>query len=56
MKSIKCKIAEGTPAQCMYRRLQLNDQQAERQKKNLLQRTMTFVHRARELMVQDWMA
>lgn len=41
------------PAACLWRRMQVNEQQADRQKKNILQKVMTFDTRATDLMRTD---
>jgi hypothetical protein len=53
VRLIKVKFMSSSPAECIWRRMQINDQQAERQKKNLLQKALSFTARAKELMVQD---
>ena len=53
VRLIKVKFISSSPAECIWRRMQINDQQAERQKKNILQKALSFTGRARELMVQD---
>lgn len=37
----------------MFRRLQMSEQQAERQKKNVLQKALVFDSRANEIMRED---
>ena len=50
---VKCKVVASSQAECMWRRLQVHEQQAERQKKNVVQKVMTFATRARDLMIQE---
>ena len=37
-----------------YRRIQVTEQQSEKQKMNLLQKCLIFTHRATELMLEEW--
>ena len=53
VKTIKCKFSTSSLTECMWRRFQVNDQQAERQKKNVLQRALAFASRADEILSKD---
>ena len=53
VKTIKCKFSTSSLTECMWRRFQVNDQQAERQKKNVLQRALAFSSRADEILSKD---
>lgn len=53
VKMVTCKMSDDTPAHCMFRRLQLNEQQAERSRKNCLQKALVFDCHAKELMKED---
>ena len=53
VKYIKVKFMTASATECLWRRMQVSDQQSERQKKSVLQKALTFTSRARELMVQD---
>ena len=53
MKYVKCKFLKASTVECRWRRLAVHEQQAERQKKNLLQKVLFFKTRAAELMVED---
>lgn len=52
-KYIKAKFSSNTASECVWRRMQMNDQQSERQKKNVLQRALAFSSRADQLVSQD---
>lgn len=53
VKILKCKFTNSTPEQCVWRRLQVHEQQSERQRKNVLQKVLIFDSRARELQCKD---
>ena len=53
--TIKCRFSTASLNECVWRRFQVNDQQAERQKKNALQRCLAFASRAEELQARDWL-
>ena len=52
---LKCKFTVASKSACVWRRLQVHEQQSERTRKNVLQKVMTFTARARELAVQDFL-
>lgn len=51
--TVKCKFTSAPGHLCVWRRLQMNEQQAERQRKNVLQKVLTFASRAHQLQFQD---
>lgn len=53
VKLIKCKIVTVTAAECSWRRLQVHEQQAQREKKSILQKALFFEGRAKDLQSQD---
>jgi len=53
VKIIKSKFTIAPASECVWRRLQVHEQQSERQRKNVLQKTMTFLFRANELAWKD---
>lgn len=46
-------VEETTPINYEWRRIQTHEQQAERQKKNLLQKALIFGNRADQLRLED---
>ena len=54
VKHIKVKFITASAVQCVWRRIQVNDQQGERQKKSILQKALTFNARAVQIMGEDW--
>lgn len=50
---LKVKFTKASSVDCIWRRLQVNEQQSERQKKNVLQKVLTFSYRAVELCQKD---
>ena len=53
MKSLKCKIQSAGIPELRWRRIQVHEQQSERQRKNILQKVLCFSARAKELQVED---
>jgi len=53
VKVLKVKFTEASQTDCIWRRLQVHEQQSERQRKNVLQKVLTFAARARQLECQD---
>ena len=53
VKSFKCKVQSAGVAELRWRRIQVHEQQSERQRKNILQKVLTFAARARELQCED---
>lgn len=54
MKLMKIKLVTAGPAECAWRRLQVHEQQAERERKNVLQKVLVFKSRANQLLVEEW--
>lgn len=53
VRNIHAKLTAESNHECLWRRLQTSDQQAEREKNNVIQKVLTFSARARQLMVED---
>ena len=53
VRNLKVKLTSAGPAECVWRRLQTHEQQAERERKNIMQKVMTFKSRAEQLMQED---
>ena len=53
VRAIHAKLTAESNQACLWRRLQTADQQAEREKKNVVQKVLTFSARARQLQVED---
>ena len=53
VKLLKCKFTAASTSDCAWRRLQVHEQQAERQRKNILQKVLTFHARAHELQCKE---
>ena len=53
VKLMRCKFSDDSKSACMFRRLQMSEQQAERQRKNCLQKALIFDVRANEIMLED---
>ena len=49
---LKCRVTSESSASCRWRRLQVHEQQAEREKKSVIQKMLTFCARALELEVE----
>ena len=54
VKHIKIKFISASAVQCVWRRIQVNHQQGERQKKSILQKALSFNARAVQIMGEDW--
>jgi len=53
LTTFQVTLMPNTLHELVYRRLQIHDQQAEKQKKNPLQKALVFSRRAVELQLQD---
>ena len=54
MCTITCKVVERSNAECVWRRLQVHEVQADREHKNILQKVLIFTSRAKEMAFEDW--
>lgn len=50
---VSCKITTESSSNCIWRRLQVHEQQSEKVKKNVLQKVLTFNSRALQLQLED---
>lgn len=53
VKILKCKLSTSSANASTWRRMQVSDEQAQREKKSLLQKVAVFTAHAHELMVKD---